>query len=229
MRLHGSTIKKFFREHFTGSNPIKVTAAERKPLGKKIKQQLTGLNNISTKRHYHYLSHHQKKRFVCEFSLRDPSARYEHYSNNFQLIINEQDELTIKDYYAEAVVSSIDEILSFIATCQERLEEQKAKKSKREKVRKLKAQAIIAQVKKLAREEKFDFFTETDSVKLKLYIKLSEQECAELHIPFKTFQDALPHLRAAILSVRELYGRGIKFKLKSTKNWYIDWMTHDSL
>ena len=63
------------------------------------------------------------------------------------------------------------------------------------KVRDLLAQAILAQVRKLATEERFDFMSETDAQKLKLFVKLSDDHAVVLHIPFKEFKQFLPQLR----------------------------------
>lgn len=207
---------------------MRVLRSQREAFGETIKQRIAGLNYVSLERPSYYLSNDDRARFVCEFSLRHPSER-SYRGTQFRLMLNKQGELTITHYSIIAVVSSIEELLSFIAACQERLERQHAQKSKRKKVRHLKTQAIIARVKKLAQEDKFDFFTETDTVKLKLYVKLSQEEFVEVHIPFNKFQAVLPQLRTTIQSLKELHGLGIKFKLNSTRHRSIRWITHDSL
>jgi len=95
----------------------------------------------------------------------------------------------------------------------------------------LKAQAIIAQVKQLAKAERFDFMTDMDSQKLKLFVKLSERHSIELHIPFKQFEQMLPQLRAAIVALRELHVSGIRFKIVSRRAlpWRQSWVSHKSL
>ena len=90
---------------------------------------------------------------------------------------------------------------------------QKALKAQRGKVRELLAQAILAQVRKLAKEERFEFMSETDAQKLKLFVKLSDDHAVVLHIPFKDFKRLLPELRSAIVTLRQLYHNGIRFQI----------------
>ncbi len=168
MSLTLPTVNKFFKENFKGEKPIRGTAEELKEFGKIVQQRIKGLQNIRIKKD-HFLSEEKKKRLVCEFSVNDPPDTDRYYfrgSNDFSLLVNEKGELTIDHWGANAVISDIEELMSFISTCQERIERQQAQRSKRKKLREFKAQAIIAQVKKMAKEEKFDFYTATDTVKL---------------------------------------------------------------
>ena len=81
------------------------------------------------------------------------------------------------------------------------MDRKRALKAKRGKVRDLLAQAILAQVRKLAKEEKFDFMSETDAQKLNLFVKLSDDHAVVLHIPFKDFKQFLPQLRSVIVTL----------------------------
>jgi len=101
--------------------------------------------------------------------------------------------------------------------CKQRLERKRALQAKRGKVRQLLAQAILAQVRKLAREERFDFMSESDAQKLKLYVKLSDEHAIELHIPFREFKQILPQLRSAIVALRQLYQSGLRFHVVSRR------------
>ncbi|MBV7337312.1 hypothetical protein KFU94_55600 [Chloroflexi bacterium TSY] len=232
MPLQNATVKKLMREHFTDGTPLCVTAEEQKAFATHINPRIDSLNQVEVTSNY-YISNLEKGRFITAFTIEDPTAdRYYYRSGEtFRLVTNEQDELQITNSYESILISNIEELFSFIAACQERLNRQLALKTRRQKVRDLKAQAIIARVKKLAKEEKFDFATDTDTQKLKLYVRLSQNECIELHIPFKHFEEMLPHLRSAILSLRELYEKGIRFKPRSTTKigWRTQWVSHESL
>ncbi len=229
MTLQQPTIEKLFREHFKGSNPISGTADELKELGKIIEQRIKGMKNVGINERYYHSE--KKKRMVCEFSVKDKPDRYYYNSgNDFALMINEKGELCIEHNSAKATVSDLEEIISFLSTCLGRVERQQAQRSKRKKLRDFKTQAIIAQIKKLAKEDKFDFSTDTDTVKLKLYVRLFDDECIEIHIPFSTFQEILPDLRSTISSLRDLCSKGITFKIKSVYFYRgRGWITHDSL
>jgi len=231
MSIQTTTIRKFFREHFTGNSPIRISYGERENLREKIRQRISGIPNVKFSEKPYYFSEKQKDRYVCGFSVDDPDSRHSYYSSeSFSLVLDEMGNLTIKqDYSEKALVSDLEEIVSFIAACKKRLERQKVLRSKRKKVRDFKAQAIVAQVRRLAKQEKFDFCTDTDNVKLKLFIKLSDTECIELQVPFSKFQEILPNLRAAVLSLREMTSTGIKFRLRGVSSYHHKWITHSSI
>jgi hypothetical protein len=210
-----------------------VAPADREQLGNSITRQLERIEGVDTKVYY-YLPEAEKPRLLCAFAVIDPAPRYYVGSrNDFFLLLDENHTLTIRSARdnVQAVVSSPDEIVQFILHCKQRLARRRALQAKREKVRELRTQAIIVQVKKLAKEDQFDFMTETDSQKLRLFVKLSNRHCIELHIPFQQFQHMLPHLRTAIASLRQLYESGLHFKVTSNRAlpWQQNWVSHASL
>lgn len=234
MSIHSSTIVRLFRQSFTAESPdenfVQVSIGEREKLAAIIKQRLSGFNDVVVESDYeknYSLDEKQKKQFVCELSIKEHTERYYYRSSGrFRLFINKRGKVTIKHYAASAVVSNVDEIVALIVGCREAIKQKQILASKREKVRHLQKQGVIAQVKKLAQEEKFDFAIESDTVKIKLYVKISEKECAEIWIPFKGFSETLPHLRTTILTLRGLGERGINIKLRrlvssrlGSKNW----------
>jgi hypothetical protein len=233
MSLNSRSINKLLKEACRGTRPMTVEPAAREQLGNAITRQLERIEGVETKV-YHYLPEAEKSRLVCAFSVLDPEPRYYYASrNDFFLLLDENSTLTIRPARdsVQAVVSSPDEIVQFILHCKQRLARRRALKAKREKVRELRAQAIIAQVKQLAKEDKFDFMTATDSQKLRLFVKLSNHHCLELHIPLQQFQQMLPHLRGAIASLRQLYENGWRFNVTSNRalSWQQSWVSHASL
>ena len=128
-------------------------------------------------------------------------------------------------------MSDLDEVVRFAGHCNERIGRQKALKAQRGKVRDLLAQAILAQVKKVAKEERFEFMSETDAQKLKLFVKLSDEHAVVLHIPFKDFKKFLPQLRSVIVTLRQLYQNGIRFQIVGHGGlpWRKSWVTHENL
>ncbi len=202
MALDSRSIKKLLHEHFNGDHPMRVTEAEREALGDTIRKRLATIENVDIQR-YHYVSEQEKARLVCTFAVTEPRAS----------------------------VSDPDEIVAFVLHCKQRLARRQALQAKRDKVRHFQAQAIIAQVQQLAQEEQFDFMTETDRHKLKLFVKLSDSHCLELHVPFKRFQAMLPQLRTMIVSLRTLYASGMSFKIVSHRAlpWRQNWIAHTAL
>ena len=215
-------ISKLFRTYFTGKTPLKPNSKEKGAIAETLKKRLTGLKYLRIENRYY---RDQKNPPVFEFQISRPSDY--HWGNDFEIILNEKNELLLKYYRQSVPVSSLDEIFAFVGGCQEQVEKSIAQEAKRKKVREFKSQAIIAQVKQIAKEDKFDFYTETDTVKLKLYVKMSEQDCIEMYVPFNRFQEVLPNLRSAIRSLRELHNRGIKFKNRCGSSRSV-WIRHDA-
>ncbi|MEZ4733203.1 MAG: hypothetical protein R3E79_39410 [Caldilineaceae bacterium] len=233
MAIPDPTIRRLLREHFSGASPIQATADQRDMLATQIRQRLSGMKYVEAERSTYYVDQREKDRFVCSFSINEPSdVRYYGNTTSFTVKLNERGQLTISHWRHPALISSLDEMVAFVVACQEVVDRKIAQKSRRQKVRELKAQAIVAQIKKIAKEDKFDFYTETDTQKLTLYVCLSDKESVELQIPFPKFEEVLPQLRASIQAVRELYARGIKFKVGqfSPSSWRSQhWVRHETL
>ncbi len=227
-----TTVKKFFKKNFKGKNPLHIPDSERKKTGEMLMRRFKGLKHIGVDRHY-YFRKEEKERMVCNFFVEEPSERYySHLHTEFVLLLNEQNELTIRHYKDDALISDIEEIFRFISDCQEEVERLLAMAVRRKKVREFKAQAIIARVKQMAKEDQFDFYTETDTVKLKLYVRLSEHDCIELHIPFSKFQEVIPNVRETVSLIRKLHDKGINFKFRSLHSYHIgnaNWIKYNTL
>lgn len=233
MAIPDPTIRRLLREHFSGASPIRVTTEQRADWATQIRQRLAGMKYVEAERNPYYIDQREKDRFVCAFSINEPSD-FRHYSDSthFTVKTDERGQLTVGHWSHTALISNLNELVAFVTACQEVVERKQAQKSRRQKVRDLKAQAIVAQVKKIAKEDKFDFYTETDTQKLTLYVSLSDKESVELQVPFPKFEEVLPHLRASIQAVRELYARGIKFKISqfSPSSWRSQrWIRHETL
>jgi hypothetical protein len=224
MGLSIASIQKIMREIFTGATPWRISPDERESAKQQIKERLSRLKNLKVDEnpYYNRSSSKDKKEVLCTFFIDDPGNGWHGY-HNFGLILNERRELMLGHIYAEeAAVSSIAEIEAFIAACQARLDRQVALANKRQKVREFKVQAIIAQVKQIAAEDQFEFFTESDSIKLKLSVRINETQAIQINIPFNRFQDVLSKLRSIIASVREVYQQGVYFKTKQIGAWELN-------
>lgn len=234
MQVHSSTIKKLFREHFAAAQPWLVAHLDREALLATVTQRLAGLPGVRVDRHYYYASEQERARYVCSIELQRPGEVSYFSQTSLQLLLNEQGALTIQHTVYRrvtdtAVVASLEQLVTFLMACLEALERQAGLATKRQKVRDLKAQAIVAQVKKLAREEQFDFYTKTDTLKLTLYVKIADDESLELQIAFKDFARALPNLRSIIVALRALHRQGIQFKLSRSPYHKHRWLSHTAL
>ena len=233
MQIHSSTLRKLFREHFAAAQPWLVADLDREALVTTITERVGGLPGVRVSRHNYYASEKDKALFVCSIELQRPGERSHFDRTPFQLLLNEQGALTLQHvgYHRinEAVlVAGLEHLEAFLMACLEALERQAGLASKRQKVRDLKAQAIIAQVRRLAREEQFDFYTTTDVLKLTLYVKITDEASLELQIAFKDFDKALPNLRSTIVALRALHQQGIQFKLSRSPYHKHRWISHTS-
>ena len=129
-----------------------------------------------------------------------------------------------------APVSDIGEVVALVKAFLQRVDRQRAQAAKRQKQKDLKVQAILAQVRKIAKEDGFDFATEVDSIKLKLIIRLSDNDYFAILIPFNQFKEVLPKLRTAIQALRETYNSGVRFKTNLKRGYRrSEWIRNQDL
>ncbi len=233
MGLQRRTIQKLLRENFPGARPLVVDPARRERVGADLKARLERFDGVDTK-DYGWVPDQEKSRLVCSFSIIDPEPYYYYAArDSFRLLVDDAGRLTIKETRQgdSALVSDLDEVVRFVRDCKQRLERHKALRAKRGKVRELLAQAILAHVRKLAKEERFDFMSETDAQKLNLFVKLSDDHAIVLHIPFKDFKQFLPQLGPAIVTLRQLHQSGIRFQIVGRRGlpWRQSWVSYQSL
>jgi hypothetical protein len=231
MALQQRTVQKMLREGFSGIQPLVVAATERKKLVAEVKSRLARFHGLDTK-DYAYIREEEKGKLICPFTFVHADHYYQ--SDSFRLILDAANRLTIEETRyrgGSALVSDLDEVVAFVRACQERLERNKVLETKRAKVRGLLSQAILARVRKLAKEQRFDYMSEIAPQKLKLFIKLSDEHALAVDIPFKHFKKHLPQLRTTIVSVRKLYKNGIRFQVVSGRGlpWRQEWVKHESL
>ncbi len=235
LKLPQPSIRKLFREDFAGRQPIRVNRAKLPDESKHWEDLLRQIEGVHVTRHPG--DKDSRSRTLCRFTIPDDQSDADYWrSDELRLEYDDQGRLTIQSYQRRsrshsAAVSDIDEIRTFVRHVRQRYSRRHAAAKKREKVRQFKSKAIIARVKKLAKDEAFDFATINDSVKIRLFVKLSPRDMIEISIPFKQFEKILPKLRATIESLRELYGEGLRFKVSPVSHlpWNAEWIDHRSI
>lgn len=235
LKLPPPSIRKLFRENFQGESPIIVDRANLLRESKHWRQLVQQIDGVQVTQHPG--DKDSRSKTLCRFTIPEPNTGGQYWrSDELRLEYDDECRLTIHSYRfresnQSAIVSDIDEIKTFVRLVLERYARRQAGAKKREKVRDFKSKAIIAQVKKLAKQEKFDFATTNDTVKLRLFVKLSKHELIEISVPFKQFEKVLPKLRATIQSLRELYAEGLRFKIQPIGRlpWDVSWVDHETL
>jgi hypothetical protein len=235
LKLPQPSIRKLFREDFAGRQPIQVDRAKLPDESKHWESLLRQIEGVHVTRHPG--DKDSRSRTLCRFTIPDEQSDGDYWrSDELRLEYDDEGRLTIQSYQRRsrchaALVSDVDEIRTFVRHVRQRYNRRHAAAKKREKVRQFKSKAIIAQVKKLAKDESFDFATIQDSVKIRLFVKLSPRDMVEISVPFKQFEKVLPKLRATIESLRELYKEGLRFKVSPVGHlpWNAQWVEHRSL
>ena len=235
MKLPRPSIRKLFREDFSQADPIVVDRSRIAAESKRWREQVSKIDGVQVTQHPG--DKDSRSRTLCRFTIPNPRESGSYWrSDELRLEFDQQSRLTLHWYEYRnsaftALVSEIDEIRQFVRHVLERYARRHAGEVKREKIRQFKSKAIIAQVQKLAKEEQFDFATACDTVKLKLYVRLSKHDLIEIHVPFKQFEKVLPTLKNTILSLRALYADGLRFKMvpSSRLPWDLKWIRGESL
>jgi hypothetical protein len=91
---------------------------------------------------------------------------------------------------------------------------EEADKKKKQKMRDLKTQGILAKFKQIAAEDGFDYTYEQSTTKVVLSIKLPKNKTLHVDVPFSNFQEVMQNVRDLIKNVEELTGKGISFRVK---------------
>ncbi|MEN8218340.1 MAG: hypothetical protein ABFS56_18620 [Pseudomonadota bacterium] len=223
MSLNSRTIAKILQEHFTGKTPIIKNAFEHQTIITSIKSQIEKIKGIEIPSYSN-----KAPKQECSFLIKNESSMYGYES--FTIKFNQTNELIITNYWNNAIVYQIEQIYTFIDRLKQEYDNKNARQLKKEKIKKLKQLAIIGNIKKIAKEDKFDFSTREYATKLKLIVQIESGKIIEVDIPYSQFQDTLKELRSLIQTVRELQKSGITFRLKSGSGYkHYSWITHESL
>ena len=91
---------------------------------------------------------------------------------------------------------------------------EQADKKKKQKMRDLKTQGILAKFKQIAAEDGFKYAYEQSTTKVVLSIQLPKNKTLHVDVPFSNFQEVMQNIRELIKNVEELTKKGISFRIK---------------
>lgn len=241
MSIASRSLQKLLRENISGEQPLSVDPEQSQELAEDLLARLEPLPGAKRNDHCHYYHRFQggsnadqppTNTLCCCVLLEESNDRWYRNETHLHLFRSPEQQLWVDLGYerSPAPVSDIDEVVALVQAFFQRVDRQKAQAAKRKKQKDLKMQAILAQVRKIAKEDRFDFATEVDTVKLKLIIRLSDQDYFAILIPFKQFKEVLPKLRTAIQALRETYNTGVRFKTHLKRGYRrSDWIRHEDL
>ena len=244
MAIARPSLQKLLRDHISGREPLKVSEQQAQTLSEDLLGRIEPLAKAQRNDNCHYFRYSPRTvqqddanqpppdRLCCCIVLEQSQERWYRSHTHLHLYRSPDEQLWVElgGERSPQSLSEVDEVVALSRAFQQRVEQQEAKAVKREKQRNLKAQAILAQVRKIAKEDQFDFATETDTVKLKLIIRLSDSDDFAVMVPYKQFKEVLPKLRTAIRALRETYDSGVRFKTNPKRGYRrSDWIRHQDL
>ncbi len=241
MSITSRSLQKLLRENISGGKPLSVDPEQAQELAEELLARVEPLAGAKRNDNCHYYNRFRggssadqppTNTLCCCVLLEESSDRWYRDETHLHLLRTPEQQLWV-DLGRErspAPVSDIGEVVALAQAFLQRVDQQKAQAAKRQKQKDLKVQAILAQVRKIAKEDGFDFATEVDSIKLKLIIRLSDNDYFAILIPFNQFKEVLPKLRTAIQALRETYNSGVRFKTHLKRGYRrSDWVRHQDL
>jgi len=216
LKLPVQSVNKLFRECFSGDSPVHVDLKKRSEFTKQWYNQLSKIDGVRLTNHPG--DRDPRSRTLCRFTIPEPHLDHQYWrTDELRLETNDEQQLilTLGNWRRSdivAVVSSVDEIANLVRQTLQRYARRQASERKRDKVRQFKSKAILAQVEKMATEDRFDYAATTDTKKLKLFVRLSASDLIEIVIPFARFEQVVPQLRDTIATMRNLHQNGLRFR-----------------
>ncbi len=240
MSITSRSLQKLLRENISGEKPLSVDPEQAQELAEDLwarVEPFAGVKrNDNCYRRFPGGSRADQPPthdFCCCILLEESKERWYRNETHLHLLRSPEQQLWVDLGYqrSPAPVSDIGEVVALVQAFLQRVDRQKAQTAKRQKQKDLKVQAILAQVRKIAKEDRFDFATEVDSIKLKLIIRLSDDDdYFAILIPFNQFKEVLPKLRTAIQALRETYNTGVRFTTRLKRGYgRSNWIRHQDL
>lgn len=240
MSITSRSLQKLLRENISGEKPLSVDPDRARELAEDLLARVEPLAGVKRNDNCYRrfpvgarADQPPTHDFCCCVLLEQSSDRWYRNETHLHLLRSSEQQLWVELGYerSPAPVSDMGEVVALIQAFLQRVDRQKAQAAKRKKQKDLKIQAILAQVRKIAKEDKFDFATEVDTVKLKLIIRLSDNDdYFAILIPFNQFKEVLPKLRTAIQALRETYNSGVRFTTHLKRGYRrSDWVRHQDL
>ena len=241
MSITSRSLEKLLRDNISGEKPLSVDPEKAKELSEDLLARVEPI--AGAKRNDNCYCFHRSQggpsanqpptnTLCCCVLLENSSDRWYRNETHLHLLRSSEEQLWVELGFerSPAPVSDIGEVVALAQAFLQRVERQKAQAAKRKKQKDLKIEAILAQVRKIAKEDKFDFATEVDTIKLKLIIRLSDNDYFAILIPFNQFKEVLPKLRTAIRALRETYNTGVRFKTHIKRGYRrSEWIRHEDL
>jgi len=219
--MHSRTLKKITREFFSDHPPVyeESTSGQKNIIGglrEKIKEKKNlniRLDNFDIG--YYGSKENDGERYFC-LEISNPYRSGSWYDHARLVVSFEKekgkDKLYIKPAYAEQGYNfsgKAADLFDFFDLVLEKYREIDNKKTKTEKIKKLKKGAVLARIKELAQNKQFNFDLEEFNNKLKLSIQIGEKGIVTMDILYSKFQQEMGKIEGIVDASRELEKSGI--------------------
>jgi len=133
--------------------------------------------------------------------------------NNLKIsTLNLEERFLLDDINKVALI--IDEFYKEFELAENRESHKANNEIKRQKIKGIKRNAILATLNQIATEQGFEYMIESYVSKVKIYIRLSKNDFMEIDVPYKNFQDVLQQVTNAYKAVKDLKDKNIPIKIK---------------
>ncbi|HLP47270.1 MAG TPA: hypothetical protein VK469_15060 [Candidatus Kapabacteria bacterium] len=229
--MQSRTLNKITREFFSGYPPIYVESlSEQKNIIDGLKEKIKENKDIRIKIEepmtYYGQKAIDKERYLYLEILN--SHKHWHWSDSARLAISFEKEkdrgkLYIKPAFEEQTYNfsgQAADLFKFINHIMEKYKEIDNRKTKTDKIKKLKKGAVLARIKELAKKNQFNFNLEEFRHKLQLSIQIGEKGIVTMDILYSKFQQEMGKIEDIVHAAKELDKSGIVTNLnfKSQNN-----------
>ncbi len=211
MHISKRNVKKIIDEVFTNPTPIIVEhEANQKEYLEVLQKKLTNIPNWkATKGSIKYYGE-TKTNYTIDLRSNDFL-----YHDNLEICFDSNNRLILVHQYQHAYLHTVAEVELYVEKMQQELNALENVEIKKDKIRDIKTNAIVASIKQIAEEINFQYSYNTDKFKVILRVKLNKKKnLIEIHIPYNKFQEVLPNVKGIIKSIFEMEELGINFKIK---------------
>ncbi len=236
--MHYKAVEKLLQEHLAGEPPLILAEDEIPAFLARLKQALASSAEVNTEiaayQQQHYPNNKRDPRNLCRIRCELPEQGSGHWygyrDHSLSLWLGHEagGKIAVIQYQDPiAYLGSIEALIRLCEGYRERVQRAYNQAAKRQKVRNLRVQAMIARIKEVAKEQGFDFQVEHNTQNCWLYVRTSSRDCIVIRIPWRRFQEVLPKLGDLILKAREIYAEGIQFGIGQARG--ANWIKHTDL
>jgi len=235
MAIHPLSARKILRTVFCGQTEgVYPTESEKikrlDAIYKELKPRLKIFKALKVGRIYKDELHHygaDKLTILASYKPKNSKVFSYREEDNILICFNKKDELVVKAGYGEAPFTDSNQIVEYYHEVDKKREQSEKNQAKRNKVRKMKEEAVLSHVKTLCTDLNMAYNIEIMHMKMKVSIRLDDKFIIEIDIPYNKFHDILQELESGIKAAIALYNQGIICKITNNKHGSYFWIAPD--